>query len=92
MTDQQEAGAEEAPDKLVTRDELIEIIKQETGLRFTPGTMAQICAPSRGEGPPVEGYLGKRPIYSARKGVAWARSRLRPKPHTVHPAYPRRAS
>jgi hypothetical protein len=78
---------QEGPDKLVTRAELIEIIKEETGLRFTPGTMAQICAPSRGEGPEIEGYLGKRPIYSVKKGIAWARSRLRSKPHAVHPVY-----
>jgi hypothetical protein len=88
MSEQREAeplDSEAKADKLVTRDKLLEIIKDETGLCFTPGTMDQLCAPSRGEGPPIEGYLGKRPIYSRNKGIAWARARLRAQPYRLHP-------
>jgi hypothetical protein len=77
----------DATDKLATRDELVEIIKKETvGLSFTRGSMNQLCAPSRGEGPPVEGYIGRRPFYSVKKGLAWAQNRLRKRPYQLHPA------
>jgi hypothetical protein len=90
MTDQCEATHFEddasLPDKFVTRGELLDIIKQVTGLTFTPGTMNQLCSPARGEGPEVEGYIGRRPFYSVKKGLAWAKQRLRHEPYRLHPS------
>jgi hypothetical protein len=39
-------------------------------------TFDKMCMPSRNEGPPVEAYWGKRPLYSADTGLEWARGRL----------------
>jgi hypothetical protein len=83
VTELSDDGA--APDRLVTREELRAIIKETVGLTFTHGTMNQLCAPSRGEGPPIEGFIGRRPFYSVQKGIAWARQRLRQQPYVLHP-------
>ena len=77
----------DSDDRLCTRDELRRVIKEVTGVDISRGTMNQLCSPSRGEGPPVEGWLGRRPLYSASRGVEWAKGRLQSKPYRVHPQY-----
>jgi hypothetical protein len=72
-------------DKLIARDELPTVIREATGLKLTPGTLNKLCSPSRGEGPPVEGYVGRRPFYSTKKTIEWAMNRLRPERHILHP-------
>jgi hypothetical protein len=66
----------DATDRLVLREELRKAIKDDTGVDIPRGTMDQWCSPSRGEGPPVKGYLGRRPLYSVKEGIAWALSRV----------------
>jgi hypothetical protein len=78
----------DATDRLVLREELRKAIKDDTGLDIPRGTMDQWCSPSRGEGPPVKGYLGRRPLYSVKEGIAWALSRVRPEPYRRHPNRP----
>jgi hypothetical protein len=82
---------EERPDELslpeyVTREQLREHLVK-LGYPITAGTLSQLCAPSRGEGPEIAGYWGQRPIYRLETGIAWARARLRHKPYRVHPLY-----
>ncbi len=69
---------------LVTRDQLLVYIKELIGLTISTSTMNQLCAPSRGEGPPVRGYVGRRPYYHLGEGLEWARQRLRPSPYALH--------
>ena len=72
-------------DKLIARDDLPMVIHEATGLKLAPGTLNKLCSPARAEGPPIEGYLGKRPYYSRKKSIEWARQRLRPARHVLHP-------
>jgi hypothetical protein len=67
-----------------TREQLRQFLVSE-GYPLTRGTFDQLCAPARGEGPPIEGYWGQRAIYDFTKGLAWARGRLRHKPYVLHP-------
>jgi hypothetical protein len=75
----------ENDDRLVTRDELVKYLN-DAGFPLTRGTMSQLCAPSRSEGPAPEGYWGRRPVYSLKNGLAWAQQRLRRAPYRIHPA------
>jgi hypothetical protein len=84
MTNEQ-AGKTE--NKYATREELRQHIADVLGIEFSPGTMNQLCMPSRGEGPPVAGYIGKKPFYRLEEGIAWARSRLRPRKYVQHPMW-----
>jgi hypothetical protein len=84
-----ERPVELPPPELVTREELRQhLIK--IGYPITAGTLNQLCAPSRNEGPPVAGYWGARAVYRLKDGLAWAHARLQHKPYRVHPAYGRR--
>jgi hypothetical protein len=76
---------EEENDTVCFREQLPEIIERATGIRIRMGTLNQLCAPARNEGPEVEGWLGHRPLYSARKAIEWAKNRIRPAPYRVHP-------
>jgi hypothetical protein len=86
MSQQDECAGqrESALPKLGTREQLRQFLIEE-GYPITAGTMNQMCAPARGEGPPVEGYWGRRAVYDFRKGLEWARGRLRQKPYAIHP-------
>jgi hypothetical protein len=59
----------------VTRDKLAEFLT-ENGFPISLNFLNAICAPSSGvDGPPIEYYWGKRPIYNTKKGLKWARAR-----------------
>jgi hypothetical protein len=73
----------------VTRDELRQRLNA-IGVPITAGTMSQICAPARGEGPPIAGYWGRVAMYRLDEGLAWGRARIRPGPHKLHPVYGKR--
>lgn len=62
---------------LLTRKQLAEKLR-DTGYPIGDSTLAKLCAPSVGEGPPVAAYWGRRPLYKFDDGVAWAVARLRP--------------
>jgi hypothetical protein len=76
-------------DPLLLREQLRERLC-ELGYPLSQGTMNQLCAPSRNEGPPIDGYWGRRPLHRLSKAVVWARSRLQQKPHRIHPDYGKR--
>lgn len=67
-----------------TRDVLRDFLVAQ-GYPLTKGTLNQLCAPARGEGPPSCGFWGRRKIYNLRQGLEWARERVREKPYAVHP-------
>ena len=89
-TNNAEHHIDEALPEFVTRQELLRHIKEKLGVPVTDGTMAQMCMPSRNQGPPVAAYWGRRPIYNLEEGLAWARERLQPAPHRLHPHYGRK--
>jgi hypothetical protein len=66
-----------AGEALLTRDQLLEVLNAN-GIPIGRSTLVKLCAPSCGQGPPIEAWWGKRPLYSAKKGLAWAYARLRP--------------
>lgn len=60
------------------------------GFPIARGTFNQLCAPSRGEGPPIAriwpggaGRHGCRPLYDPQAALAWAEARLRPAQQTA---------
>jgi hypothetical protein len=72
--------------KYLTRDETREYLRS-FGFPIARGTFNQLCAPSRGEGPPVAaiwpGGVGRhegRPLYDPVAALAWAEARLKPAP------------
>ena len=67
--------------KLMTRSQLGEFLR-ERGYPIGDSTLDKLCAPARGEGPPIAKMWGKRPLYTERDGLAWAQSRTRD-PHAV---------
>jgi hypothetical protein len=69
-----------AGEALLTRDQLLDLLNAN-GIPIGHSTLVKLCAPSCGEGPPIEAWWGKRPLYSAKKGLAWAYARLRPERH-----------
>jgi len=50
------------------------------GFPLGESTFEKICMPSRGEGPEVEAWWGRRPLYRPTRGLEWAKSRLRKSP------------
>ena len=64
---------------LMTRSELREFLISE-GFPLGESTFEKICMPSRGEGPEVEAWWGRRPLYRPTRGLEWAKSRLRKSP------------
>jgi hypothetical protein len=61
----------------LTRKQLGERLR-ELGYPIGNSTLAKLCAPAIGEGPPVAAWWGNRPLYEEDAGVAWAEGRLRP--------------
>jgi hypothetical protein len=59
----------------LTRKQLGERLRQH-GYPIGNSTLAKICAPAIGEGPPVAAWWGKRPLYDEDDGIAWAEARL----------------
>jgi hypothetical protein len=84
VSDASERPIPPAPPEFVTREQLRQYLNA-IGFPVTAGTMNQLCAPARGEGPPIAGFWGARAVYRLEDGIAWARSRLRHKPYQLHP-------
>ena len=61
----------------LTRKQLAKRLR-ERGYPIGDATLDKICAPAVGQGPPVAGCWGRRPLYTEDEGVAWAEARLRP--------------
>ena len=51
---------------------------REHGYPITDSVLNKLCMPSVNEGPPVECWWGRRPLYDSDKGLAWALARTRP--------------
>lgn len=66
----------------VRRKALGEALRQR-GIPISDSTLNKMCAPSRGDGPPVDGWWGPYPLYDLDAGIAWAEGRLRPERETV---------
>lgn len=60
----------------LTRSQLGKFLRQQ-GFPIGESTLDKLCAPSRGEGPPVEKWWGSRPLYTEEGGLAWAMARTR---------------
>jgi hypothetical protein len=60
-----------------TRRRLAERLR-ELGYPIGNSTLAKICAPAIGQGPPVAAWWGNRPLYDEDEAIAWAEARLRP--------------
>jgi hypothetical protein len=70
--------------RLRTREGLYELLR-ENNFPFGKSTLDKLCAPSRGEGPPVAAYWpgrGRtdRPLYETTASLEWAKNLLRPAP------------
>jgi hypothetical protein len=75
-----------------TRTELCAELR-ERGYPISKAKMDKMCAPAIGQGPPVDGWWGPRPLYDLDKAVAWAeallkahRSALQSRPQTTEAA------
>jgi hypothetical protein len=73
--------------ELMTRDRLLEFFNEEMGLPVGESTLDKVCA--KGEGPPVEGWWGNRPLYSRDTARPWAEARIGKEPPT-HLSQPRK--
>jgi hypothetical protein len=62
--------------EFMTRSQLGDFLRGR-GFPIGESTLDKLCAPGRGEGPPIAKYWGKRPLYTADGGLAWARARTR---------------
>jgi hypothetical protein len=61
---------------LMTRDQLHAYLVA-WGYPIGASTFEKICAPAIGEGPPVDRYWGRRPLYDPAAGLAWAEARCK---------------
>jgi hypothetical protein len=66
----------EATKPLMTRRQIGAYLRAN-GFPIGDGTLMKLCAPARGEGPPVSAWLGNRALHDPDAALAWARSRLR---------------
>jgi hypothetical protein len=69
-------GEELGAKAYLTRPQLVRFLRQN-GYPITFSTITKLCAPSRGEGPPMVGLWAKRALYDRDQALAWARSRMR---------------
>ena len=58
-----------------TRPQLVQLLR-EHGYPFGKSTLDKLCAPAVNEGPPVDAWMGNRPLYAPAVALAWAESRL----------------
>jgi hypothetical protein len=63
--------------KRLTRKQLAAFLRDEHGYPLSDSTLNKLCMPTVGEGPPVAGWWGSRPLYDPGEGVAWAEARLK---------------
>jgi hypothetical protein len=59
----------------MTRAQLRDFLNSR-GFPLGEGTFDKLCMPKRGEGPPVDAWWGRRPLYRPSRGLEWAKSRL----------------
>jgi hypothetical protein len=57
----------------MTRDQLRKFLN-DRGFPIGESSFDKICMPSRNEGPEVEAYWGRRPLYRPDRGLEWARA------------------
>jgi hypothetical protein len=69
----------EATKPLMTRRQIGAYLRSH-GFPIGDGTLMKLCAPARGEGPPVTAWLGNRALHDPDAALAWARGRLRFEP------------
>ena len=69
--------AETESSRRMTRKQLAEFLRS-AGYPVTIHALNKSCMPSRNDGPPVDSYWGKRPLYDATAALRWAEARLRP--------------
>ena len=60
---------------LLTRDELVEFLREEEGIPISHSTMDKLCAQNKG--PEPERWWGRRPLYTRERGRAWVEARSR---------------
>jgi hypothetical protein len=60
----------------MTRKQLAGFLR-ENGHPYGDSTLDKLCMPSANQGPPIDSWLGRRPLYEASAGLAWAEARLR---------------
>jgi hypothetical protein len=48
------------------------------GFKTSKSFISKICSPAVGNGPPIEGYWGKFPLFLPSRSLTWARARVRP--------------
>jgi hypothetical protein len=63
-------------DRLMTRRELVEFVRRETGIPVTYTRLMKDAA--AGHGPPPAALFGKRMLYRQADALAYARSLIRP--------------
>jgi len=72
------------PQRRMTRKQLAEFLRQN-GHPYGDSTLDKLCMPSVNQGPPIDPWLGRRPLYEPSAGLAWAETRLRPEKPTRMP-------
>jgi hypothetical protein len=65
----------------LTRKQLGERLR-ERGYPIGNSTLAKLCAPAIGQGPPACAWWGNRPLYDLEDAIAWAEARLRQVQHS----------
>jgi hypothetical protein len=62
-------------DRYLTRRELAEYLGAN-GYPITLHSLNRLCAPTRGQGPPMEGVWGGKAFYAPSRALEWARARF----------------
>jgi hypothetical protein len=65
-------------DDLLTREQIPTFLKEELGIPIKFATLNKLCIPSVGQGPPVEIFWSRRPLYRRSAVRDWALGRCRP--------------
>jgi hypothetical protein len=65
-----------AHQEYLTRTQLAEFLTTR-GYPISRSTLAKLCAPARGEGPPAVGFWSNRALYDPARALSWAKSRFR---------------
>jgi hypothetical protein len=58
-------------ERLVTRQGLVELINEQTGIPLTLSQLEKLA--HKGLGPPIEAYYGNRHLHDPTKGLDWAK-------------------
>jgi hypothetical protein len=68
--------------KYLTQTEIGPFLR-ERGFPYGNSTINKLCSPAINQGPPIDAYLGKRPLRTPEKVIEWAEARLRQVPDTA---------